>query len=224
MTDKKLISSLQGLRAVAFLSVVLSHCGAPWLGPWAISVFVALSGFLMTCNYYDRPRTAPGLRSAMIFSLQKIRKLYPLHLIMMAAALLLVLKGLLAQPSAREALSCAAQLVVSIFLLQTWIPSSRFWFCLNGVAWYLSVQAFLYAIFPWLLAVLKKADTRRLRCIAAAIFCAQCFFSLAIWKAGLSGKAVFYLTYLCPLFRAGDFAISCCMGCLYRSRKEERIP
>ena len=224
MTDKKLISSLQGLRAVAFLSVVLSHCGAPWLGPWAISVFVALSGFLMTCNYYDRPRTAPGLRSAMVFSLQKIRKLYPLHLIMMAAALLLVLKGLLVQPSARGVLSCAAQLVVSIFLLQTWIPSSRFWFCLNGVAWYLSVQAFLYAIFPWLLAVLKKTDTRRLRCIAAAIFCAQCFFSLAIWKAGLSGKAVFYLTYLCPLFRAGDFAISCCMGCLYHSRKEERIP
>ena len=51
VTDKKLISSLQGLRAVAFLSVILSHCGAPWLGPWAISVFVALSGFLMTCNY-----------------------------------------------------------------------------------------------------------------------------------------------------------------------------
>ena len=224
MTDKKLISSLQGLRAVAFLSVVLSHCGAPWLGPWAISVFVALSGFLMTCNYYDRPRTAPGLRSAMVFSFQKIRKLYPLHLIMMAAALLFVLKGLLAQPSARGVLSCAAQLVISIFLLQTWIPSSRFWFCLNGVAWYLSVQAFLYAIFPWLLAVLKKADARRLRCIAAAIFCAQCLFSLVIWKAGLSGNAVFYLTYLCPLFRAGDFAISCCMGCLYRSRKEERTP
>ena len=224
MTDKKLISSLQGLRAVAFLSVVLSHCGSPWLGPWAISVFVALSGFLMTCNYYDRPRTAPGLRSAMVFSFQKIRKLYPLHLIMMAAALLFVLKGLLAQPSARSVLSCAAQLVVSIFLLQTWIPSSRFWFCLNGVAWYLSVQAFLYAIFPWLLAVLKKADARRLRCIAAAIFCAQCLFSLVIWKAGLSENAVFYLTYLCPLFRAGDFAISCCMGCLYRSRKEERTP
>ena len=119
MTDKKLISSLQGLRAVAFLSVVLSHCGAPWLGPWAITVFVALSGFLMTCNYYDRPRTVPGLRSVIAFSLQKIRKLYPLHLIMMAAALLFVLKGLLAQPSVRGALSCAAQLVVSIFLLQT---------------------------------------------------------------------------------------------------------
>ena len=67
MTDKKLISPLQGLRAVAFLSVVLSHCGAPWLGPWAITVFVALSGFLMTCNYYDRPRTAPGLRSVIVF-------------------------------------------------------------------------------------------------------------------------------------------------------------
>ena len=221
VTDKKLISSLQGLRAVAFLSVILSHCGAPWLGPWAISVFVALSGFLMTCNYYDRPRTAPGLRSAIAFSLKKIRKLYPLHLIMMAAALLFVLKGLLAQPSARGVLSCAAQLVVSIFLLQTWIPSSRFWFCLNGVAWYLSVQAFLYAIFPPLLAVLKKADVRRLRCIAAVIFCAQCLASFVFWKAGLSGKAAFYLTYLCPVFRAGDFTISCCMGCLYHSRKQE---
>ena len=71
MTDKKLISSLQGLRAVAFLCVVISHCGAPWLGPWAISVFVALSGFLMVCNYYDRPRTAPGLQSAIAFSLKK---------------------------------------------------------------------------------------------------------------------------------------------------------
>ena len=221
MTDKKLISSLQGLRAVAFLCIVLSHCGVPWLSPWAITVFVALSGFLMTCNYYDRPRTAPGVRSAIAFSLQKIRKLYPLHLIMMAAALLFVLKGLLAQLSVRGALSCAAQLVVNILLLQTWIPSSRFWFCLNGVAWYLSVQAFLYAIFPPLLAVLKKADARRLRCIAAAIFCVQCLFSLAIWKAGLSGKAAFYLTYLCPLFRAGDFTISCCMGCLYHSRRQE---
>ena len=205
MTDKKLISSLQGLRAVAFLSVVLSHCGAPWLGPWAITVFVALSGFLMTCNYYDRPRTAPGLRSVIAFSLKKIRKLYPLHLIMMAAALLLVLKGLLAQPSARGVLSCAAQLVVSIFLLQTWIPSSRFWFCLNGVAWYLSVQAFLYAIFPPLLVVLKKADARRLRCIAAVIFCAQCLASFVFWKVGLSGKAAFYLTYLCPAVPGGRF-------------------
>jgi len=122
VTDKKLISSLQGLRAVAFLCVVISHCGAPWLGPWAISVFVALSGFLMVCNYYDRPRTAPGLQSAIAFSFKKIRRLYPLHLIMMAAALLFVLKGLLAQPSARGVFSCAAQLAVSIFLLQTWIP------------------------------------------------------------------------------------------------------
>ena len=96
VTDKKLISSLQGLRAVAFLCVVISHCGAPWLGPWAISVFVALSGLLMVCNYYDRPRTAPELQSAIAFSFKKIRRLYPLHLIMMAAALLFVLKGLLA--------------------------------------------------------------------------------------------------------------------------------
>ena len=133
MTDKKLISSLQGLRAVAFLCVVISHCGAPWLGPWAISVFVALSGFLMVCNYYDRPRAALGLRSAIAFSFKKIRRLYPLHLIMMAAALLFVLKGLLAQPSARGVFSCAAQLAVSIFLLQTWIHTIGDKVCLSAI-------------------------------------------------------------------------------------------
>ena len=65
------------------------------------------------------------------------------------------------------------------------------------------------------------ADVRRLRCIAVVIFCAQCLASFVFWKAGLSGKAAFYLTYLCPVFRAGDFTISCCMGCLYHSRKQE---
>ena len=105
----------------------------------------------MTCNYYDRPRTAPGLRSAMTFSLQKIRKLYPLHLIMMVAALLLVLKGLWAQPL--PAGCCPVQQSLGKhFPAANMDPSSRFWFCLNGVAWYLSVQAFLYAIFPGLLA------------------------------------------------------------------------
>ena len=53
------------------------------------------------------------------------------------------------------------------------------------------------------------------------IFCVQCLASFVFWKAGLSGKAAFYLTYLCPVFRAGDFTISCCMGCLYHSRKQE---
>ena len=97
----------------------------------------------------------------------------------------------LAQPSVPRVTFALRRSLLKNFLLQTWIPSSRFWFCLNGVAWYLSVQAFLYAIFPPLLAVLKKADARRLRCIAAVIFCVQCLASFVFWKVGLSGKAAF---------------------------------
>ncbi len=140
----------------------------------------------------------------------------------MTAALLFVLKGLLAQPSARGVLSCAAQLAVSIFLLQTWIPSSRFWFCLNGVACASSVQAFLYAIFPHASRRAEKADARNCAALPQRILCVQCLFSLAVWKAGLSGKASILPDLICVrCLRAGDFTISCCAGCLYHSRKQE---
>lgn len=75
----KRIESLQGLRAIAFLAILISHsrvfnCG--YLGAWGVSIFFVLSGFLMTYNYM--PRQDFKYPSPLVFGWQKIKKLYPL--------------------------------------------------------------------------------------------------------------------------------------------------
>ena len=54
MTEKQKLISLQGVRGIAFLGVFLYHASIIETGPWGVSVFVILSGFLMTYNYYDK--------------------------------------------------------------------------------------------------------------------------------------------------------------------------
>ena len=45
--------SLQGIRAIAFLGIFLYHCELIETGPWGVSIFLILSGFLMSYNYYN---------------------------------------------------------------------------------------------------------------------------------------------------------------------------
>ena len=51
------INSLQGLRAIAFLAIFISHAGLGnygCLGAWGVSVFFLLSGFLMTLSQLNK--------------------------------------------------------------------------------------------------------------------------------------------------------------------------
>ena len=86
MTEKDVIkneriNSIQGLRAIAFLAIFISHTGIGSLGAlgaWGVSVFFVLSGFLMMYNYYNKESIPKfGFR----FAWNKIKKLYSLHVI-----------------------------------------------------------------------------------------------------------------------------------------------
>lgn len=59
----KKIQSLQGLRAVAFIFILISHCGINFggFGEWGVSVFFILSGFLMSYNYVGKIKILMGL-------------------------------------------------------------------------------------------------------------------------------------------------------------------
>ena len=95
MGKKGRIESLQIVRGIAFLLLYLFHAirtfpgegriyrfFATGLGTWGVSVFFVLSGFLMVYSYWDRPPQA-ALMSSARFALNKIAKLYPLHIIML---------------------------------------------------------------------------------------------------------------------------------------------
>lgn len=54
-TDRQWLPQFQGLRAVAFGAIFISHLGIGnfgALGAWGVSVFLVLSGFLMVNSYW----------------------------------------------------------------------------------------------------------------------------------------------------------------------------
>ncbi|WP_405392138.1 acyltransferase [Streptomyces sp. NBC_01102] len=156
------LPSLTGLRFVAVLFVFAFHASleapftntgfgqgyadatanAGWLG---VSFFFVLSGFVLTWSARTRD-TTPG------FWRRRAAKIYPLHIITWAAALvLLATAGTPAQ--LRQALP-------NLFLVHTWFPDRDVFSSLNDVSWSLSCEVFFYLLFPFLLRKARriKAD------------------------------------------------------------------
>lgn len=213
------IQSLQTVRAMAFLGIFTCHAGLNQLGAWGASVFLVLSGFLMVYTYYDREvdTTWKGVAG---FTLKKIGKLYPLHILMMLSALFFVVKALLENFSSYYFLRSIGQVVLNVLLLQAWIPKSAAYFSLNGVAWYLSVCVFMYLLFPYILKAMKRFSCRwNAYASIVLLFGLQFAIAFILRKVNVpvsvSDNPAKWVTYICPLFRLGDFLIGCNLGYLF---------
>lgn len=216
------IVSLQTVRALAFLGIFSSHCEATHLGAWGVSVFLILSGFVMVYTYHDRLLES-SLKSCIIFSLEKVKKLYGLHILMMLTALVFVIKALVSNFAIKQFIFMCMEVFFNVTLLQTWIPSSTIYYSLNGVSWYLSVCLFLYAVFPLLLKQIKKLSSKKSFLFIISIYMIQIvigvvtqFIDIPIVYSDNFSK---WVIYIFPLFRLGDFAIGCCLGNIYLHEK-----
>lgn len=70
------ITSLQALRALAFLGIFLHHVNSPFCWPAiGVSVFFVLSGFLMEYKYFGKEMSL-SVRENLRFAIRKISKLY----------------------------------------------------------------------------------------------------------------------------------------------------
>ena len=187
-------------------------------GPWGVSVFFVLSGFLMTYAYYEKCLTAT-FKESISFSLNKIKKLYPLHLVTMIFSVVLVIKSLINEISLKNVLLFGGQIFLNVTLTQSWVPISLAYFSLNGVAWYLSVCLFLYAVFPTMINKIKKSSLQKVIFWAIAIYVSQVVIGTVSQFVNLSDFHIDnfskWLVYICPIFRMGDFFIGCCAGCIY---------
>lgn len=204
------ITSFQGLRAVAFLAIFVSHAGiAPvsFLGAWGVSIFLCLSGFLMALRYYPNPKKSGGIALAK----KKISKLYPLHVVMRMFA---AIYGIIALDSSLP--DVAIGIIIQTLLIQSWIPISKYYYALNGVAWYLSVCVFIYACFPHVLQFAKnKIRKENIKSYIIGLFLVQVLISaLAIAFGNLDWTAPFsthWVVYICPITRIIDFLIGFCL-------------
>lgn len=167
----KRLYSLDALRGVAALSVVLWHwqhfyaMTGVWQAGWrreaqplyfllkpfylegwaAVDVFFALSGFVFFWLY--AAAIAEGKVLAGDFALKRFSRLYPLHLLTLAvvAALQYVFRG----TTGNDFIFSAAdpvRFVAQLFVTQQWLPPTIDQ-TFNGPAWTVSIEAGLYVIF-----------------------------------------------------------------------------
>lgn len=217
------INSLQGLRAIAFLAIFISHAGLGnygCLGAWGVSVFFLLSGFLMTLsqlNKEDDPQFSFG------FAWNRIRSLYPLHFITM------LLAAVYAAYCGQHLLKVCLDIVIHSLLIQMWIPHTQFYTTLNGPAWYLCTSFFLYLCFPLIFKALRHCRRKGCRSIYRGFALVTLLYGLLAAVcyrcAPQDGWAWFttqWIVYYFPPVRLLDFTVGCLMGSLFHAKGMRR--
>ncbi|HEX6036754.1 acyltransferase [Longimicrobium sp.] len=170
------LGALTGLRFVAAFQVLAYHtlpltdASPAWLralvgtGYVGVSLFFVLSGFVLTYTYHDTLTTGAVTRRE--FLVARVARLYPVYLLSMAFAVPALLWWMQRKHIAMD-LGWLARLVgLSGGLLQAWNPRTA---CvMNCPAWSLSVEAFFYVAFLFVLPVVPTWGVRRLLAAGAA--------------------------------------------------------
>lgn len=200
---KSRLDSLTSLRFFAALVVLMRHTvpdiyplpgllELSLIGPIGVGFFFVLSGFILTWTWKPQERRR-------YFYMRRVARIVPLHVLTTVVA-----AGLLISAGTPLWLST----VVSLFLLQAWL-TEPFRLGGNSPSWSLSVEAFFYALFPFIVRPLSRLSVRR---CAWVILAAGAF--MVIWTIGYavaSKVGVPFLSafsgYTNPAYRLGEFVI-----------------
>jgi peptidoglycan/LPS O-acetylase OafA/YrhL len=164
-------TALNGLRFLAALAVVFFHF-APKVegyeavpavlrkliqeGPAAVGFFFILSGFILASRYLQK---STGVEDVRAFYWARFARLYPAYLVGFLLFAPIAAQKYLVHSSAAEAGPRTFALSGALYclMLQAWTPLAQAW---NGPSWSLSVEAFMYAVFPWIAATLVRFSRR----------------------------------------------------------------
>ncbi|MEV4119892.1 acyltransferase [Micromonospora sp. NPDC049645] len=174
------LPSLTGLRWIAALLVFGFHAGTMriiaepdykavvdalfTLGLSGVQFFFILSGFVLVWS----ARVGDSRRT---FWRRRFAKIYPNHLVLWAATL--VVAAWFADP----VLPAAA--LENLVLLQAWDPRPGWFYSLNTVSWSLSCEFFFYLCLPLALPLLRRARPKLLWALVVALP----LLILALWPA-----------------------------------------
>lgn len=184
MSSKKEICSHTALRGWAALLVVLFHFRSflhPSVHPdqmtflfaksylW-VDFFFILSGFVLSYVYGIEQAERRTPRDITHYLIARLARIYPLHLVSLAAVLLFFIAGALISWGRDGAFCCvfdgsfrsAESLVANLFLIHAWgVFSKVTW---NIPSWSISSEFFCYLIFAALLAM--EGKTRQVALVA----------------------------------------------------------
>ncbi len=167
---------IDGLRAVAVLSVVLYHAGVPGIsgGFVGVDVFFVLSGFLITGIL--RADIDAGRFSILTFYERRVRRIFPALLAMLAVSGLLALWLMLPFELASFGESLTA---TALFLSNFYFMRETGYFVAAAITkpllhtWSLSIEEQFYVVFPIYLALMARHAPRWLPGVTAAALLAS---------------------------------------------------
>jgi 3-O-acyltransferase len=218
------LPSLTGYRAILFVAVFVTHAlGAGYFfanqsinkagtqlpyGTGALATFFVLSGFVLTWG--EPMRSTVGQ-----FWRRRVVKIYPGHMIVWAATLLMLFfVGPMSMLGSWEQTK-AGPAAANLFLLQDWIPRMPYVFSVYGVNWSVSVEILFYLSLPFLIRPVLRIPDKRLwawfaacAVIIVAIPTATHFFLSGPVAPGqnMSWGQVYYTDFF-PLSRMPEFLL-----------------
>jgi peptidoglycan/LPS O-acetylase OafA/YrhL len=236
------LRALTSLRFFAAFHVVIFHFqamqiffGPAWfqklssIGYVGVTFFFVLSGFILVYTYAGRPVILKDFWRA------RFARIYPAYAFSLLVTAPFFFFAVLTMNIpffawAKAHLKLASVLVLS--LLQAWVPQAALTW--NAVAWSLSVEAFFYVLFPFLLLFLIRRAPPQLFLIAVASWLSSlalsCFYvlvnpdRLSVVNADVLGAFWLNALKFNPLARLPEFLLGMACGFLFlRSRKDSKL-
>ena len=160
------VASLDGLRAVSVLIVMVAHSGLGWIVPggFGVTMFFFISGFIIT-TLLIREQTKRGGIGLRDFYLRRALRLYPA---LFAFVLAVVAAHWLASTTQPTALGIAGGFLYFMNYLVIFAPGQVL--PEGNHLWSLAVEAHFYLLYPWLFIWL--APNWRKLALALALACA----------------------------------------------------
>jgi len=241
-TVRPRLPALTSLRFLAAFHVVIFHfqamqvfLGPPWfqklssIGYVGVSFFFVLSGFILVYTYAGRPMILKDFWRA------RFARIYPAYAFSLLVTAPFFFFAVLTMNIpffawAKAHLKFVSVLVVS--LLQAWVPPAALsW---NAVAWSLSVEAFFYLLFPFLLLFFVRRPPVQLFLIAAASWLTSLALSISyvllnpdhLSVVNFDVLGAFWLNALKfhPLARLPEFLLGmACEFLFLRSHRESKL-
>jgi len=209
------IKSLDGVRGIAILAVVLCHAGAIvkdipqlsflGLGTMGVDLFFALSGFLIT-SILIREREQP--KYFRNFYYRRAMRIWPLYytyiLFMYGIVRNLPRLGAFQHLVAHSAylqehpLTIVTPLAVSLLFAQNlWVPSLFCFRDLTSITWSLCIEEQFYLFWP---VAVRFLSQRSFTILLFAILIASPFLRLLVFAHGFDGATQWQTVYRFPFF------------------------
>lgn len=179
-----------------------------------------MSSFLIEKKHIDVSLDC-SLKENLNFSIKKIKKLFPLHLITMIPFVVfsiftMISKGI----TFSRVIFLLLKILLNITLLQTWFPYDAVNRSLNGVAWFLSAMLFLFFIYP----LLRKITQNMKLWLFFIVCCSVLFLQILICIPfanilGFHHPVYIWFSYFFPIFRIAEFLWGICIARFLHSIK-----